>query len=1020
MTTSLEKDDEKTPPKFKHLDDETLNKRFGLSRERYQKIEDEAFARLRDGMPIMDVAKVLKIAGFTSQEITRAFDAMAADGYSFIPEIRKFARNEIKREYPVETNVDPKRMDGYIQYHAWKAQRDLLREESPVLSQIFPGTMQGLRVDAQHGRYLGEGARMVPMDFRRLGVDMVTAPYRFGWKELGDAIDQRKYPELYANPETRKYIPGRWQGQDMDDPAGAMNDVWMGTAFLNPGQLVRKGGALVLGKTAVPRIAGRALQALGARATKYVPSFGRFLTDVGVETAGSYGASRISDFTEPYSLPIAGASASVGIGVQYGLQNLPRVPALARALRTKSSEKIGAAKERFLPAIYGTHSVPAVPARVPDAFGTARRSVIGVTSEGAPSGALVVSVPRPAGRSGVPSTGSPAVGGAAGRTAGTNGEVFAQNISDPTLYYLIKRLGMSPEEIPGSVLNTHGGESVIGELERTIGSSAHGEPFLARHAGFKDRLNKRAGEALREPVNGRIPNTDPTDAIDALRAHWQEIKDKAFEGHFNFSNKFEGDLAESLAAADEAALDKLLKMADDGAVADVSAELAKYATPRRTREILASRRGRLDAKHAGWDNVDEFRKLGTEERKLIDQVEESIGDDDFIPLERIKHLSNGIQLINDYLYTKAAEKKLLNSSEKFLQSLKQRMKADMEDILTSGWFGEAGKAAVKPWRESAEKAAKFLDGERALAPYLTPQTIDAKGLVNRLKGGKDFSRKVRTALDMGGEFGKNSLDDLKRIQLMNSITLDKDGIAGTTSLKNLENNLGAISELFDKGDPLLGEYIAILTALSRAGSPIEAGSAAGRNMLAEFVFGEPSHWWKMRKLNAAREDALVREGVIPPKRSSKADAIGTPSSGAKAAEEPMPGPLTPEPELPGERVPAPPESARADVVEVQAEPVGQVPGAATEAGGQVPALPPATTPKTGRLKALATTATGGTARTSAENATRRANMLRSTVNKAASIYSSKMTAEELKKLDEDDRWLAEHYGWKPRGYFDRD
>ena len=1017
MMTSLEQDDEKTPSKFKHLDDETLNKRFGISRETYQKIEDEAFARLRDGMSIMDVAKVLKIAGFTSQEITRAFDAMAADGYSFIPEIRKFARNDIKREYPIETNVDQKRMDGFIRYHAWKQQRDILREESPVLSQIFPGTMQGLRVDAQHGRYLDEGARMVPMDFRRLGVDMVTSPFRLGEKVFGDAIDKSKYPSLYANPETRKYIPGRWQGQDMDDPAGAMNDVWMGTAFLNPGQLVRKGGALVLGKTAVPRIAGRALQALGARATKYVPSLGRFLTDVGVEAAGSYGASRISDFTEPYELPIATAGAGVGVGVQYGLQNSPRVPAWARALRTKSTEKIGAAKERFLPAIYGAHSVPAVPARVPDVFGT-RRSVIGITSEGAPSGALVVSVPRPAGRSGVPSTGSQAVGGAAGRTAGTNGEVFAQNITDPTLYYLIKRLGMSPEEIPGSVLNTHGGESVIGALERTIGSSAHGEPFLARHAGFKDRLNKRAGEALREPVNGRIPNTDPTDAIDALRAHWQEIKDKAFEGHFNFANKFEGDLAESLSAADEVAYAKLLEMAEDGV--DVSAELAKYATPRRTKDLLKSRRGQLNAKQAGWENVDDFRKLGQDESKLIDQVEEALGDDDFSPLRRLRQLAYGVQNINDYLYTKSAEKKLLNSSEKFLQSLKQRMKADMEDILTSGWFGEAGEAAVKPWRESAEKAAKFLDGERALAPYLNPQTIDAKGLVNRLKGGKDFSRKVRAALDMGGEFGKNSLDDLKRIQLMNSITLDKDGIAGTTSLKNLENNLGAISELFDKGDPLLGEYIAILTALSRAGSPIEAGSAAGRNMLAEFVFGEPSHWWKMRKLNAAREDALVREGVIPPKRSSKADAIGTPSSGAKAAEEPMPGPLTPEPELPGERVPAPPERTRTDVVEVQAEPVEQVPGAATDAGGQVPALPPATAPKTGRLKALATTATTGSARTEAENVARRSRIMRVAANKATSIFANKMSTEELQKLNEDDRWLAEHYGWKPRGYFDRD
>lgn len=135
----------------------------------------------------------------------------------------------------------------------------------------------------------------------------------------------------------------------------------------------------------------------------------------------------------------------------------------------------------------------------------------------------------------------------------------------------------------------------------------------------------------------------------------------------------------------------------------------------------------------------------------------------------------------------------------------------------------------------------------------------------------------------------------------------------------------------------------------------------------------------------------------------------------------MPGPLTPEPELPGERVPAPPERARTDVVEVQAEPVEQVTGAATEAGGQVPTLPPATAPKTGRLKALATKAAEA-----AQTASRSGvggNVRKRTQSAAGSTTGAvfgKTAGEWFDALNEDDRWLAEHYGWKPRGYFDRD
>lgn len=976
---------------MKSLDDETLGQRYSLSRETYEKIKEEALPRLNDDQPIRDVAKALKIAGFTTGEIAASFDALAADGYSFLPEILKYSRAKVKRPYPVETNVDREEMAAYLRYQAWKQQRDVLREEKPVLSQVFPGMLQGLRADAKNGR---DPDKFDPKDPGRIAVDAFTAPFRAGWKAFGDAIDKSKYPELYANPETRQYIPGRWKGQDMDDPAGAFNDVWMAASMLNPGKLVRAGAGKILGKTAVPRIAGRGLQVLGTRASKYAPPVGRFLTDVGVETAGAYGASRISDFTRPYSVAEAGIGGGAGIGAQRLLENLPRARAFGKALRAKSS----ALKDRALPTIYGERAVPAVPARgAEDGLEAAQRSAfdgvsqnLAITSNGTPAAGRAAE--RTAG--GVPVSGASAAGEAAGRAAGAQGDVFAQNVKDPTLRYLIQKLGLKPEEIPGAVFNTRGGESVIGALERNIGSSAHGDQFLQRHAAFKTRLNKRMTEALNAPVNGRLPNTDPTDAIYFLRDHWKEIKDRAFDGHFNFANKFEGQLAEDLAQADEIAYSKLLQMADADPGIGISETLAKYASPTRTKDLLKTRRGQINQKQAGWENVDEFRKLGQDEQKLIDQVEEALGDDDFSPLRRIRQLAYGVQNINDYLFTKSAEKKLLNSSEKFLSSLKQRMKDDMEAILTSGWFGDAGQAAVGPWRESAEKAAKFLEGERALAPYLNPQTIDATGFVNHLKGGRDFDAKVRTALEMGGEFGKNSLDDMRRIQLLNTIKLDKDGIAGTTTRENADKISGPILTLFDKGDPLLGEYLAIVTALSRAGSPIEAGSAAGRNFISEFLIGEPSHWWKMRKLNAAREEALVREGIIPPKRAAWEDAVATPSTGARAAEEaPVPGPMTEAPELPGERVPAPPERSAADVIATTSEPSSVIDVTPAPSAPEPPALPPSTS-RPSRLRVLGTTAAN------------------------AASGAAGLAARRKAQEDENDRWLAEHYGWKPRAFFE--
>jgi len=967
---------------MKSLDDETLGQRYSLSRETYDKIKEEALPRLIDDQPIRDVAKALKIAGFTTGEIAASFDALAADGYSFLPEIWKYSRAKVKRPYPVETNVDREEMAGYLRYQAWKQQRDVLREEKPVLSQVFPGMLQGLRADAKNGR---DPDKFDSKDPGRIAVDAFTAPFRAGWKAFGDAIDKSKYPELYANPETRKYIPGRWKGQDMDDPAGAFNDVWMAASMLNPGQLVRAGAGKVLVKTAVPRIAGRWLQVLGTRASKYAPSIGRFLTDVGVETAGAYGASRISDFTRPYSVAEAGIGGGAGIGAQRLIENLPRARAFGKALRAKSS----ALKDRALPSIYGERAVPAVPARgAEDGLEAAQRSAF----DGVSQSLAVTSNGTPAGR--VPVSGAAAAGEAAGRAAGAQGDVFAQNVKDPTLRYLIQKLGLKPEEIPGAVFNTRGGESVIGALERNIGSSAHGDQFLQRHAAFKTRLNKRMTEALNEPINGRLPNTDPTDAIYFLRDHWNEIKDKAFESHFNFSNKFEGKLAEDLAQADETIYSKLLQMAEADPRVGISETLAKYATPKRTKDFLKTRRGQMARKYEDWENVDAFRAIGQDEQKLIDQVEATLGDDDFRPLRRIRQLAYGVQNINDYLFTKSAEKKLLNSSEKFLRVLKQRMKDDMEAILTSGWFGDAGQAAVGPWRESAEKAAKFLEGERALAPYLNPQTIDATGFVNHLKGGRDFDAKVRTALEMGGEFGKNSLDDMRRIQLLNTIKLDKDGIAGTTTRENAEKISGPILTLFDKGDPLLGEYLAIVTALSRAGSPIEAGSAAGRNFISEFLIGEPSHWWKMRKLNAAREEALVREGIIPPKRASWEDAVATPSTGARAAEEaPVPGPMTEAPELPGERVPAPPERSAADVIATTSEPSSVIDVTPAPSAPEPPALPPSTS-RTSRLRVLGTTAAN------------------------AASGAAGLAARRKAQEDENERWLAEHYGWKPRAFFE--
>lgn len=963
-------DDQKAVSKYA-LSDETLGSRYGLSREQYEKIKEEALPRLNDDQKIRDVAKTLKIAGHTPDEIGSAFDALAAEGYSFLPEVRRYAKAKIKRPYKVETNVDREEMAAYLRYQAWKQQRDVLREEKPVLSQVFPGMLQGLRADAKNGR---DPDKFDPKDPGRIAVDAFTAPFRAGWKAFGDAIDKSKYPELYENPETRKYIPGRWKGQDMDDPAGAFNDVWMAASMLNPGKLVRTGAGKILGKTAVPRIAGRGLQVLGTRASKYAPPVGRFLTDVGVETAGAYGASRISDFTRPYSVAEAGIGGGAGIGALRLLENLPRARAFGKALRAKSY----ALKDRALPTIYGENAVPAVPSRGPEgALETASRSALLPSEEGAARASRTIATTSTgATPGGAPVSGSTAAGRAA---EGAQGEVFAQNIKDPTIRYLIQDLGMSPNEIPGAVLNTRGGESVIGALERTIGSSAHGEQFLARHAAFKERLNKRMTEALNAPVNGRLPNTDPTDAIYFLRDHWKEIKDRAFDGHFNFANKFEGQLAEDLAQADEIATAKLLRMAENDPSIGISETYAKYATPSRTKDLLKTRRGQINQKQAGWENVDEFRKLGQDEQKLIDQVEEALGDDDFSPLRRIRQLAYGVQNINDYLFTKSAEKKLLNSSEKFLGSLKQRMKDDMEAILTSGWFGDAGQAAVGPWRESAEKAAKFLEGERALAPYLNPQTIDATGFVNHIKGGRDFDAKVRTALEMGGELGKNSLDDMRRIQLLNTIKLDKDGIAGTTTRENAEKISGSILTLFDKGDPLLGEYLKILTALSRAGSPIEAGSAAGRNMLAEFVLGEPSHWWKMHKLNNARAEALVREGVIPPKRSSFwEEAVGTPSTGSRAAEGAAPGPVVPEPELPGERVVVNPETG-ARVVDVTPE-------------RPAPALPPGQKQSKSRLQALGE---------------RSANVVRGTTGLAARRKAQK----------DEETWNGRKYGWKPRRDF---
>ena len=401
-------------------------------------------------------------------------------------------------------------------------------------------------------------------------------------------------------------------------------------------------------------------------------------------------------------------------------------------------------------------------------------------------------------------------------------------------------LNLKPEELPSAVLNTHGGVSTAEQLERTLASSPSGEAMLQRQANLIRVVTTRIDDVLGSAVDGYTPSRSAADVIHNLRASWAKIKQEALKDHFNFSNRFDGNLADDLIAAEDESFKRLA--ADLAAEKAISRELERMTAPNNTLGALDKRIADLEKRIESLHGAQQLESPYYKELDLLYTLkEQTLKGRDILPSQRLRQLDEVRKSLQDFLDVNKNEA-LPSRQKKFAETLKQMVKRDQEDILRSGWFGEAGEAAFPVWKESAEKAEKFLAGEAELGKFLNPRKVNERGLENILTDGTVyFPQTVRDALEQGGEEGARRLADLRRLALSETLANEaKEGIPWTSTLRRLRKAAPGLDALMDPADPIRSEVMNIVRVGSRAGAPIEAGSAFAKN---SSLFS-PSLWAK--------------------------------------------------------------------------------------------------------------------------------------------------------------------------------
>ena len=418
-------------------------------------------------------------------------------------------------------------------------------------------------------------------------------------------------------------------------------------------------------------------------------------------------------------------------------------------------------------------------------------------------------------------------------------------------------LNLKPEELPSSVLNTEGGRSVAEQLEQTLGSSPLGEEFLRRHANLNRILNQKATEVLERQVDGYTPARSAYDVIQNIRRSWGAIEREAFKDHFNFSNKFKGSLADALVEQEDKSFAKLAEdLIDEDAIAR---KLEQLTAPNNTLGALDDRIAYLEKRIESLHGAKQLESPYYKELDLLYTLkDETLKGRDILPTQRLRQLDEVRKSLQDFLDVNKNEA-LPSKQKKFAEELKRLVKRDQEEILRSGWFGEAGEAAFPVWKESATKAEKFLAGKAELAKFLNPRKANERGLENVLTDGTEyFAKTVREALELGGEEGKRRLADLRRLALSEALANEaKEGVPWTTSLRNYRKAAPGLDALMGADDPVRNEMLKIIGIGSRAGAATEAGSAFAKNS----SLLNPSLWMKRLKYIPARNSQLKALGL---------------------------------------------------------------------------------------------------------------------------------------------------------------
>lgn len=529
---------------------------------------------------------------------------------------------------------------------------------------------------------------------------------------------------------------------------------------------------------------------------------GRFGVEAATDAAGSYASSRVSDMTPEIELGEALIGGGVGTTVGRGL----------------SKEGRGAVRD-------------------------AARNVVDFVGEKADNAVRRLT----------------SVGAGGESVVRPKGKVPDGSVKDAALEYAMSEKGLNVpfKDIPTTAYwGVDGLPQTAGQLERTIGTSPVGENVLERFNNFEQKLNDKLDEVLKSKVGDYEPSTDAFETMTRLRESWPQIKEAIYETGFNFSNNFNGELADALVEKNSQRLTELLDFVD-GDRKEFAEALKELTTPENSLKALNDRafelEKQIDAIGAGALTKAEQRELGD----FIGTLRQALSATDIDPIGRLERLDRARQSIKNYVKEHADD---VNPSgfTRFVRRMEGAIKQDIQSLIRSGWFEELGDEAGDYLHQEAVRDAIFERGHKVLRQFIDKETFDEQKFANFLSSAsKSDKAAIRDALLLAGDEGAKRLVDMQRTALSASVRPSADGVKWGLSEQKLKNNLEGIGQLGDDGG-VFDEITNILELGRRMGSKIEPGSASARNYKALTILRDNS---RLRRLNKNKAKAARAMGV---------------------------------------------------------------------------------------------------------------------------------------------------------------